>query len=109
MRSICFLIDHPFDLVLFLGLRNILKLEDKKIKIIAIITSHRYFDKCADCNSFVDQFEDVFKVQYPAFSKDIIKNIRISKDFIKIIEKIELMNEGVQFITANRSELTTQL
>ena len=45
MKNICFLIDHPFDLVLFLGLKNILKKDFGTIYAIALVTSHRYFLK----------------------------------------------------------------
>tara|TARA_B110000008_G_C16902108_1_gene537219 strand:- start:20 stop:1165 length:1146 start_codon:yes stop_codon:yes gene_type:complete len=109
IKNICFLIDHPFDLVLFLGLKNILEKEFGKIYTIALVTSHRYFLKVEDTDKFLEEFDEVVKVSQPSFQKNIIKNMMVAREFIKTVRGIDKLHPDTQFLSANRSELTTQL
>ena len=109
MKNICFLIDHPFDLVLFLGLKNILEKECGIIYTIALVTSHRYFLKVGDTDKFLEEFDEVVKVSQPSFQKNIIKNMMVAREFIKTVRGIDKLHPDTQFLSANRSELTTQL
>ena len=109
MKNICFLIVHPFDLVLFLGLKNILEKEFGKIYTIALVTSHRYFLKVEDTDKFLEEFDEVVKVSQPSFQKNIIKNMMVAREFIKTVRGIDKLHPDTQFLSANRSELTTQL
>lgn len=106
-KNICFLIDHPFDLVLFLGLRNIL-IEKFEIYTIALFTNHNYFAKCSECKNLIEEFDKVNYINRPSYSKNIVKNVSKTIGFIKIIK--DVINEyNPLFFSANRSELTTKI
>ena len=109
MKNICFLIDHIFDLILFLGIKNILKNEHDEVHVIALVTSHKYIFESEDTREILDEFDDVITVVQPSFQKNFIKHMHYSSRFIKTIRGIKKKYTNVKFITANRSELTTQL
>ena len=107
-KNICFLIDHPFDLALFLGLQNILKEADGEFTAIALITEHPYFEKCKSCQDLFNKFDKTVYVKKPQFVKNLFVYYLRSISFIRVIKEINKVKNLV-YITANRSELTTQL
>ena len=107
-KHICFLIDHPFDLALFLGLQNILREEDEEFTTIALLTDHPYFEKCVSCQDLLNKFDKVVHIRKPQFSKNLFAHYPRSISFIRAIKEINKVKNLV-YITANRSELTTQL
>jgi hypothetical protein len=108
MKNICFLIDHPFDLVLFLGLKNLLKKKGIRFKGIVLVTNQSYFEKCKICDKFINEFDDIRRVEKPIVNKDVINNISNSLAFVKSIKEINKLGD-VQYIVASRAELTVQL
>lgn len=106
-KNICFLIDHPFDLVLFLGLKNILN-EKFEVYTIALFTDHQYFKKCAECESFLKEFDELIRADRPTYGKNISKNLKKSFEFLEILKNITNKHNPI-FFSANRSELTTKL
>lgn len=108
IKKISFLIDHPFDLILFLGLKNLLISKNIQFESIALITDHRYFRKCDECESYFNEFDKVIQVARPSFSKNIFKQLLNTVKFIKTINTINQTGEVIYF-SANRSEMTTQL
>jgi len=108
MNNICCLIDHPFDLVLFLGLKNLLKKEIKNVNIVALVTDHSYFSKCDDCEIYFKEFDEIKKVIKPRFGKSILHNLLASFSLVNAIKELNKIKD-IQYISANRSELTTQI
>ena len=103
----CFLVDHPFDLVLFLGLKNILN-EKFAIYTIALFTDHQYFKKCFECKSFLKEFDELVSVDRPTYGKNIFKNLKNSFEFSGGLKNIIIKHNPI-FFSINRSELTTKL
>lgn len=108
MKNICFLIDHPFDLALFLGLKNLLEKKKVRFKSIVLATNQSYFEKCKICDKLINEFDDVRRVEKPIINKDIVSNIFHSLAFVKSIKEINKFGD-VQYVVASRSELTVQL
>ena len=106
-KNICFLIGHPFDLVLFLGLKNILN-EKLEIYTIALFTDHQYFKKCSECESFLNEFDELIRVATPTYGKNIFKNLIKSFELSGILKNI-ISKYNPIFFSANRSELITKL
>jgi len=107
MKNICFLIDHPFDLALFLRLRLILK-DYIEFTDIALMTDQSYFKKCESCQDLLSEFDKVVHIQKPQFSRNLFVHFSRSISFIRTLREIDKI-QNVFYITANRSELTTQL
>lgn len=102
-----FLVDHPFDLVLFLGLKYSLS-NVFKFNSICIFTNHPYFKSSREYINYLSFFDEVIETERPFHGRNFYKSYIRSKEFIKILRHLNLKKNTIYF-TANRSELTTQL
>jgi hypothetical protein len=108
LKTVCFLIDHPFDLVLCHGLKNLLNKQNVNFTSVALITDHKYFEKCKDYEVLVSEFDRVELVRKPIISKYIFNNIFTFFLFIRKIKKINKFG-NVFYIVLSQSEPSVQL
>ena len=108
MKQIIFFAIHPFDVILYSGIVNLLK--DSKIRYTSklIISRHPYFKKTKKIDLFFTYFNEIEYIGYCHYYKNIFAGFNSLKIFIKDIKKIKIESSDIVFFAA-ASELVSNI